>query len=185
MTKIRRAFLAHGFRGSPQIPKWYTWLKKELESRGWEVKVPQFPTPDHPKVLEWNSTIESELGGDFSDVVFIGHSLGGLAILRTLESHSESGKAAGVILVGVPAKDVRRPQIAEFFGDFNMPKIKENVNRENLHYVYSLDDPYVPLAHGRELLDKLGGTFHEFKKMGHFQDQEAFPEILELATVLA
>lgn len=170
--------LVHGFRGTPQIPKWYPWLKKELLELGCAVKAPQFPNPGEPRVKDWNKTFENELGGDFEDVIFVCHSLGGLAALHAIQAHAESQIAKSVIFVGVPSQDVGISAIKEFLQPLDWPRIRQRV--VNFIFIYSHDDPYVPFPHGEELQDKLGGRMVAFQESGHFQDQRAFPEVLEI-----
>jgi esterase/lipase len=41
-----KVFIIHGVGGYPE-ENWFPWLKAELENRGHEVHVPQFPTPEN------------------------------------------------------------------------------------------------------------------------------------------
>ncbi|MBI5413150.1 alpha/beta hydrolase [Candidatus Peregrinibacteria bacterium] len=177
MTKPT-VILVHGFRGTPQIPKWYTWLRKELTALGCTVMAPQFPNPEKPRVKDWNKTFEKKLGGDFEDVIFVCHSLGGLAALHAIQSHDKEQMAKSVIFVGVPSQDVGISAIKEFLPPLDWPKIRQRVH--DFTFLYSHDDPYVPFPHGEELQDKLGGRMVAFQEFGHFQHQKAFPEVLEI-----
>lgn len=174
----RRVFLIHGFRGTPEIPKWYPWLKKELEDCGYEVKSPQFPSPEMPKLKEWDATFEKELDGNFSDVIFVGHSLGGIAAIRAIENHQTDEMAKAVILVGAPIKEATRPEIREFLPPIDWNKVKSKVS--NFIYVYSDDDPYVPIEHGLEFNKVLPGRFIPMSDYLHFQAQNSLPEILKI-----
>lgn len=172
LRKEMRVFLVHGFRGTPNIPAWYTWLKKELNKVGVKVFAPQFPTPDKPKRKAWIKVFEKELSGDFGGVVFIGHSLGGLAILRAIEAHKTDEKNSTVIMVGTPIKFCGRPEIHEFLPPLDWQKIKSRVRR--FIHIVSLNDPYVPYRHGIEFQKKLGGRLIKYKKKRHFQKQKKF-----------
>ena len=174
-TKI---LLAHGLRGSPFIPIWYQWLKRELKKNGFDVKVPQFPSPGAPKKDEWTATIFSEFDNDLNGAIMVGHSLGGLAILRAIESAKDNVSVRAVILVGTPFSDVGRPEIKEFLSPLDYEKIRSRV--ESFIYIYSPDDPHVPFSHGREFKKHTGGQLIEMDGMGHFQANETFMEILDV-----
>ena len=40
-----KALIFHGTMGSPN-GNWFPWLQSELISKGWDVDVPAFPTPE-------------------------------------------------------------------------------------------------------------------------------------------
>ena len=172
----KRLLLLHGYKGTPDTPTWYKWLKNELEPKGWYVMIPQLPSPAEPKVEEWSAAIERELGGDFNDVVIVGHSLGGLATLHALAAHPHDELAKAVILVAAPVRDVGRPRILPFMAPLEWEVIKKRT--AHVLGFYSDDDPYVPLDHGEEFHRILGGSFVQFHGKRHFQDQNIFPELL-------
>lgn len=177
-TRKKRLLLLHGYRGTPDIPKWYKWLKKELEPLGWEVIIPLLPSPAAPKVEEWNAAIEAELGGDFRDAIIVGHSLGGLAALQAIAAHPGDEVAKAIILVAAPVRDVGRPAILSFMPPLAWDVIKKRAAQ--FLYYYSSDDPYVSLDHGEEFHRCLGGTLVKCTGMQHFQEASTFPAFLEM-----
>jgi predicted alpha/beta hydrolase family esterase len=92
-----RAFIVHGWDGYPD-EGWFPWLKKELEARDFEVKVPAMPNPIHPKINTWVSKLRSLAQGIDDETYFVGHSIGCQTILRYLQT-VQGRKAAGVVLV--------------------------------------------------------------------------------------
>lgn len=177
LHKKPRVFLVHGFKGTPNIPAWYPWLKSELDKAGVKVFAPQFPNPSRPKRKAWIKVFEKELRGNFENVIFIGHSLGGLAILRAIEAHKTDEKVSKVIMVGTPIKFCGRSEIHEFLPPLDWKKLRRRV-RQFIHIV-SLDDPYVPYRHGIEFQKKLGGKLIKYKKKRHFQKQKNFTGIMK------
>lgn len=191
-----RVFLVHGFRGTPSIPAWYPWLKSELKKKSVKVFSPQFPTPSKPKRKTWTKVFEKELGGNFENVIFIGHSLGGLAILRAIEAHKTDEKVSAVIMVGTPIAFCGRSEIHEFLPPpgrvatrlsnlmprrmsgqpLDWKKLRRRVGR--FIHIVSLDDPFVPYRHGIEFKKKLGGRLIKYKKKRHFQEQKKFDGII-------
>lgn len=76
-------FIFHGTGGYPE-ENWFPWLKEELEKEGMKVFVPQFPNPDKPKVSEWLNTLKEYERYLNEETILIGHSLGGIFLLRVL-----------------------------------------------------------------------------------------------------
>ncbi|MBU0666612.1 MAG: alpha/beta hydrolase [Nanoarchaeota archaeon] len=89
MTK--RVFMVHGWEGYPEN-HWFPWLKKELETKGFEVFVPAMPDTDHPKMGAWLEHLTKITRAPDKDCYFIGHSLGCITILRYLETLQENQK---------------------------------------------------------------------------------------------
>lgn len=180
-----RFLLVHGYRGTPETPSWFLWLKKELEAEGHEVFLPQMPESEHPKLTAWLSTIEKLLGGNFSDVIFVGHSLGGNAILRALESHKTDEQAAAVFLAGSPSHSFNKEQrpIGEFLDSpYDWPKIRSRAR--SFFYLYGEDDTVVPVAHGEEFQKHLGGELYRFSGFGHALGPQKFDAVLSLISTV-
>lgn len=183
MTKKAHTFLiAHGFQGAPSRPPWLKWLKQELEKEGHTVHTPFFKTPETPKLAEWLETIEETLQSNFHNVIFIGYSLGGNAILRALEAHTIQDKktpdrARAVFLVGAPfSPEKRPPETLEFLRNpYDWEKIRQR--SETFFHIYSKDDPFVDFKEGLEMRRFLGGKFVPMVHMKHFDHQETFPKI--------
>jgi len=79
---------------------WLPWLKAELESRGYQVALPAMPNPEHPVISTWIEFIQSLVGTPDEKTVLVGHSIGGQAVLRYLETvGAAGGKVAQTVLV--------------------------------------------------------------------------------------
>ena len=83
---MKNALIIHGTEGYPE-ENWFPWLKQELEKRGYEVFVPQFPSPPKvpAKIAEWFDVLKNYEQHVNGDTIIIGHSLGGVFTLRILE----------------------------------------------------------------------------------------------------
>jgi predicted alpha/beta hydrolase family esterase len=55
---MKRAIIIHAWEETP-TGQWLPWLKKELESAGWKVGVPEMPNTKKPKLNEWMDTLVS------------------------------------------------------------------------------------------------------------------------------
>ena len=96
--KTKRAFLIHGWGGSPN-EGWRPWLKNKLEQQGFEVFVPAMPDTNYPKLDAWLDKLEQAVGTPDENCYFVGHSLGCITILRYLEKLEEGQKVNTVVLV--------------------------------------------------------------------------------------
>jgi predicted alpha/beta hydrolase family esterase len=76
-------FIFHGTEGHPQ-ENWFPWLKQELKAKGYDVTVPQFPSPPvvPAKISEWFDVLKDYEDKINEDTVIVGHSLGGIFTLR-------------------------------------------------------------------------------------------------------
>ncbi len=174
MTK--NYLFVHGYKGAPDIPAWQLWAADELRKKtGCVTSVPQMPYPEAPILEAWLRVIFSAVHElDFPEATFIGHSLGGVAILKALEESAEP--AEHVVLIGVPFSAVKE-QIAPFFVEpLNFELLKTKAKK--FTFMYSKDDPYVPFSHGEEYEKKLGGELISFDNKGHFEQLKEFPELV-------
>lgn len=150
MTK--GVLIIHGWEASSK-DHWFLEEKQRLEKLGYKVTVPDMPNTLHPKRGEWVKVIEDFNPGESS--ILIGHSLGGVAILRYLEIADK--KAGECIFIATPIRKLGEGYggIENFLeGDFDWNKIKENVGKP---VVFNQNqDPAVPLQHGKDLANNLG-----------------------------
>lgn len=179
---MKNAIIIHGTEGHPQ-ENWFPWLKHELEQRGYEVSVPQFPSPPvvAAKLDEWFDVLDDYKDKINEDTLLIGHSLGGVFTLRILEKLEHPVK--GAIMVGAPIGE--RPILnydrdVAFSGfDFDWETIKQNASR--FVVFQSDDDPYVGIENGKKLAENLGVELNFVPNAGHFNAKAGyttFPELL-------
>jgi hypothetical protein len=58
---MKRAVIIHCWEGTPEYC-WYPWLKRALESFGFQVEVPAMPDSEHPKQAGWIRTMKKIIG---------------------------------------------------------------------------------------------------------------------------
>jgi len=157
------------------------WLKKELESRGFEVQAPNLPHTDEPDDVEQTEFVKKHCTFDEQTVV-IGHSFGGIVALRLLEQGIKVNRA---VLVSAPFsgnfkdKKGRPTVIAALKKGFDVETIKKN--SLGFSFLYDLNDYVVPISDGEEYAKHIGfGMFKVKAQKPHFHNPEE-PEILSVA----
>ena len=151
--KPNKIIIIHGFESNSH-EHWFMAAKEKFENPpaggGFKVFVPDMPGAFFPKKDDWVKVI-TEFNPD-KNTVLIGHSLGGVAILRYLEIASR--KVAQAILIATPFEAMKFGAIENFFdGGFEWEKIKNNA--ADIIVLNEDNDPAVPLEHGQQLAQKL------------------------------
>ena len=175
-------FIFHGIYGHPQ-ENWFPWLKKELESRGFEVIVPKFPTPINQTRESWLRVILKYEERMNNETVLIGHSLGAAFILDYLEQTNKKIKAAFLVagyhkLINNEFDELNKTFVGR---EFNWEKIKGNCGK--FFVIASDNDPYIPLGINEELAEILDGELIVVHKGGHLNKKagfDQFPQLLEI-----
>lgn len=180
---MKYAMIIHGTEGFPG-QNWFPWLRNELKQQGYEVDVPQLPSPPviPAKISEWFEVFEKYKDKLDQESLLIGHSLGGVFTLRILEKLEHPIKAAYFIGAPIGVKPILNyDRDSAFSGfDFDWEKIKKNAKR--FVVFQSDDDPYVDLANGQELAKNLGVELNFIPNAGHFNKKAGytkFPELLK------
>lgn len=170
-----KALIVHGWMEHPDFA-WIPWLKKELESRGYEVEVPYLPNPDFPDRETWVGIIRDAMTDP--DMIVVAHSLGCPAVLLALQRYE--GTIAKAIMVSGFARPFTLALQPWFLGaefDFNRIKSKSR----HWTYLHSEKDPVVPYAEGAWLASQMEMPMITIQG-GHATQEEGItelPEILE------
>ena len=174
-------FIIHGVYASPEA-NWFPWLKKQLESLGYEFIIPKFPTPLDQSLESWVrifSNYESKIN---EETVLIGHSLGASFILNYLEKANKKIKAAYLVAPFHKLLGVGYDKITKTFVDkeFNWEKIRSNCSK---FFVFASDnDKYIPFEVTKELVEKLNAELNIVHNGGHINKDsgyDTFPLLLE------
>jgi predicted alpha/beta hydrolase family esterase len=168
-------FIFHGTEGYPE-ENWFPWLKKELEALGHKVFVPQFPSPPAvpAKIIEWFEVLKNYEQYINENTIFIGHSLGGLFILKILEKIKHPIKA--VFLVGTPVgiKPLYNYDRDNSFCGFDFDWENIRSKSASFHVFHSDNDPYVSLGNGEKLAKELNVSLDFIPNAGHFNSKAGY-----------
>ena len=175
----KRVVIIHGWGATP-ADHWFPWLAHELESCGLSVTVPAMPDTDHPNMNAWIAAIAAAAGAPDSGLILIGHSIGTVAILRYIESLSESARIGGALLVAGFLDNID-PELDSFFhSPFDYGHIRRACPA--IAAIESDDDPAVPQGSGELLRDRLGARLVTLHAAGHMNAEDGFtmlPEALD------
>lgn len=173
MTK--HVFIIHGWGATPDM-HWFPWLKKQLELRGCIVHALAMPDTKYPTQSAWVGHLQKSIEVVDEHTYFIGHSLGGISILRFLEALPQGARAGGAILVAGFSTPIKYTELNSFFEKpVDYKKIKESVS--HLIVIHSDNDPEVPLEQGKIMEEKLGAKLIIVKGAGHFNTRDGIVEL--------
>ncbi|MEJ2267482.1 MAG: class I tRNA ligase family protein [Nanoarchaeota archaeon] len=178
MSKI---ILLHG-KNNTSKDGWYPWFVNKIKEKNIECFSPDFPNTESPFLDEWLEEL-NKLNPD-ENTILVGHSRGGVAIMRWLERLPKDKKVKKVILIssnsGKPNRKGRTGESNGFYGtEYNFEKIKTHCN--NFVIIHSRDDPIVPFSVGKNNAESLEADFKVYEDKKHFGKDYTFeiPELLE------
>lgn len=143
-----------------------------------EVIQPNMPNKMNAKYFEWKIWFEKFIPYFESEVVLVGHSLGGIFLAKYLSENDFKKKIKAVFLVASPFN----AEGADYsLSDFILPEslAKMEAQCDKIFLYHNKDDQVVPFS----ALGKYRGQFKNaeikiFENRGHF-NQEEFAELVE------
>jgi hypothetical protein len=154
---------------------WKTTLQDELGKK-FDVLLPRMPNKSNAKFIEWKIWFERLFPFLNKEVILVGHSLGGMFLVKYLSGNNFPKHIQQLHLVAAPHN--KTGDIA----DLLLPKSLNRLSKqaENIYFYYSRDDGIVPISEMKEYKKQLPtAKYIIFKNHGHFR-QEKFPELIKL-----
>jgi hypothetical protein len=178
---MKRVFIIHGWDGKPGT-HWMPWLKQQLEAEGVEVVNPKMPHDGEPKQADSVAAFHEMVGTPDEDTYFVVHSLGGIAVLRYLESLEPGQKVGGVVFVAGFSRGLPDHPLNDFFkSPVNFDKVRSLAKGFT---VIQSDNDVVPVEDGEILRDKLNAKYTLVHNAGHFQKNHGYTELPQALTDL-
>ena len=127
---MKHAFIFHGTGGHPE-ENWFPWIKSQLISLGFDVHIPQFPTPDNQTLESWLRVFKEYERCIDDKTLMIGHSLGGAFLLRLLERVRTQIDQACIVAAPVGIRPIKNWDGDQpFIGHpFDWKKIREHAKK--------------------------------------------------------
>ena len=158
----KKAIIFHGTGGSPDVA-WYPWLRKCLESRGYTVEVPAYPTINREPIETFLPKVMSRHTFD-ENTVLVGHSAGATLLLGILEQVDTVIPQAILVAGYSTVPNTEEEPVLQ--ASYDWETIKAHVR--DIYFVNSVNDPYgCDDRQGRAMFDRLGGT-QIIRDEGHF-----------------
>jgi len=185
---VKRAVILHGTDGHPS-EHWLPWLKKLLESSGYQVFAPELPGNHTPNKAVYEEFLR-ESGWDFKDNVVIGHSSGATTVLNLLSTKWFPDVSAVVLVAAFLnenlLKHIDRFEPGQFdglqLGSFDTKLVKSKADK--FYFFHGSDDPYCDIKDAQKLCDQLGGKFTIIQNGHHLGVASGFTQIPQLEEVL-
>ncbi len=190
-NKKLKILLIHGVCGHSK-ENWFPWFKEEMESKGFDVLIPDMVNAEHPTLEEWTDQL-SKLGLTKEDKLYvIGHSLGAPAACQFILKNNlaveklilvaptgvSQGEANWDNLSKAGCKEESIESIRSFNKqNFDLDKLK-NLASERVVYL-SDNDPYIPMNVEGDY-SALEATVKVFKNKGHFSAGSGVNELPEI-----
>lgn len=170
---MKNALIIHGTEGNPE-ENWFPWLKKQLETYGYQVTVPQFPTPQNQDPGHWFATLQPYISSFNEKTLLIGHSCGGAFLLKVLEEIRTKVKVAVFVAASAGVKPIKYYEVDRPFVEkpFNWEKIRQSA--DHFFVFHSEDDPLICLENGEKIAQELGTELIRLKDAGHFNAKAGY-----------
>ena len=172
---MKKVVIVHGWEGYPE-EGWFPWLKKELESRGFEVVVPALPDASNPRIEKWLPALAQAVGGADENIYLVGHSLGCQIIVRYLEKLPDEIVVGGAVFVagffkslsGIENEGKEVQELANHWLATPVDLKKASTHIKAAVAIFSDNDYYVPLENKDDFQKKLKAKIIIEKNQGHF-----------------
>lgn len=156
---------------------WKNGLQKDLGD-GYLVLQPRMPDQTNAQYAEWKIWFERLAAFLEDEVILVGHSLGGLFLVKYLSENKFPKAIKAAILVAPPYDEGNG---GESLGSFNLINNLELFKQQagKISFYFSQDDAVVPPYHLEKYQQELpDAKFNVFEDRQHFNQQE-FPELIE------
>lgn len=161
-------------QGSTQL---IAYLKERLKA-DYRIIAPEMPDPENLKYADWKKTLGEALNERDGEVILVGHSLGGSAVLKFFSEEERKVSIKGMFLISSPYWGLDEEwQLKDFIlkNDFerNLADIPQ------LYFYHSIQEEIVPFSHHKAYAEKLPqATLRQLEGDRHLF-YEGLPELVK------
>lgn len=142
-----------------------------------DVLIPQMPNNQNARYSEWKIWFERILLLLDGEIIFIGHSMGGLFLMKYLSENTCLVKIRATFLLAAPFVSKGEYPLADFYTDSQLIGVENQAG--HIFIYHSTDDPTVPTLCAERYKKALPGAhLCILEGCGHL-NQKDFPEIIE------
>lgn len=171
----------HGYLGHPD-GGFKPWLVRELAKNDIDTVIAPMPPTIEAKQHEWLAVINHTVKRVKPPIIIVGHSLGGLAVLRYLEKPPAQPILATILVATVTNKD-SHPLFYDFFKKpIDWLTIGQNAGK--IYAINSSNDTHVGVKEGQLLEKELGAKLIVLKNRHHFSTADGTTDLPELVTMI-
>lgn len=163
--KKRVFFIQGGGHGAYEEDERLVVSLRDALGPAYDVRYPRMPHEENPEMEAWKAHIAAELAV-LGDVILVGHSVGGAALLKYLSEMPLKKPVAGLFLLAAPSWDSENWR----YDDLKLPRgVAAKLSRIPRIFLYhSRDDEIVPFAHLALHASRLPqAIIHETDGRGH------------------
>ena len=174
---LNNYIILHGSFGSPES-NWFPWLKKELENKKLNVKVPEMPIGiGNQNYKNWEHEFNRLLVDE--DTTIIAHSISPIFVCKYLITNKIKVKRL-IFVCGF-----NNYEINEEYDAVNKPMFIDNYIDvknycNNIICYYSDNDPYVSFEKEKEFADNISNKQYVIHNGGHINAEFGYTEFKEI-----
>lgn len=144
---------------------------------GFDVLLAKMPNKQSASYQEWKTYFEKFLPLLNDDVIFVGHSLGGMFLAKYFGEEGITKKFRSIFFVAAPGPKDEDTSLKEFAVPQDLSSFSPVAS--SLYFYHSKDDKVVSFSNMERYMHEIPEAhFRIFEDKGHF-NQESFPEIIK------
>ena len=181
---MAQVIIVHGYTASPE-ENWFPWIQEKAQQENVSLKVLRLDPSTTPKLEVWDQQMREQIKGIDEDSIFIGHSLGTVAVLHYLSRELKQQKIQQLVLIaGFNGRLGRLDEVNPFIdaAEIDFDLLKQQVAERVV--IYSEGDDRVEPEFSLEQADSLDAIVVSAKHQGHFIDSEGCTDLPELWKVI-
>ena len=160
-------------------------MKRELEKKGFKVKILKMPNTSKPKIGEWVNYLKKSVGKLDDETYFVAHSMGCQTVMRFLEKENYNGKVGKAIFVAGWFKldnleDEEVEAIASPWTNIKIDFKKVKQKLSNLTVFLSSNEPYGFVEYNEKTFREKLDAKVILEKKGHFREDDGVKELPEV-----